>query len=148
MSAVSVPRGWRRFGAWAAVGACLALGVSVVGLITIPVGVVLAVWLTRNPSGHSAIGALAGAGAVTVFVGILHRGYQPCSSHAGALALLPRQQSVGSSCGGIDGWHWIVAGTAVIVLATVIHAFRQAAQPGAPSRRSASSTISPSGPRT
>jgi hypothetical protein len=121
MSAVRVGRDWRPFSGWAAVGACLALGVSVLGLLTIPVGVVLALWLTRNRSGIAAIGTLAGAGAIAVFVGSLNRGYQPCSSHRGTLVLLPGQQSISSSCGGIDGSHWIIAGTALIAVATAIY---------------------------
>ena len=121
MSAVRVGYDWRRYSAGAAVGACFALGVSVLGLLTIPVGVVLALWLTRNRGGIEAIGTLAGAGAVAVFVGSLHRGYQPCSSHRGTLVLLPGQQSISTSCGGIDGWHWIIAGTALIAVATLIY---------------------------
>jgi hypothetical protein len=121
MRAVRVGRDWRRFSGWAAVGACLALGVSVLGLLTIPVGVVLALWLTKNRGGIAAIGTLAGAGAVAVFVGSLHRGYQPCKSHRGTLVLLPGQQSISSSCGGINGSHWIIAGTALIAVATVIY---------------------------
>ena len=121
MRAVRVGRDWRRFSAWAAVGACCALGVSVLGLLTIPVGVVLALWLTRNRSGIAAIGTLVGAGAVAVFVGSLHRGYQPCSSQRSTLVLPPGQQSISSSCGGVDGWHWIIVGTALMVLATVIY---------------------------
>ena len=121
MRAVRVGRDWRRFSAWAAVGACFALGVSVLGLFTIPVGVVLALWLTRNRSGIAAIGTLVGAGTVAVLVGSLHRGYQPCSSQRSTLRLLPGQQSISSSCGGVDGWHWIIAGTALIGVATVIY---------------------------
>ena len=121
MRAVRVGRDWRRFGAWAAVGACFALGVSVLGLFTIPVGVVLALWLTRNRSGIAAIGTLVGAGTVAVLLGSLHRGYQPCSPQRSTLVLLPGQRSISSSCGGVDGWHWIVVGTALIAVATVIY---------------------------
>ena len=121
MSASRSGYDWWPFGAWAAVGACFALGVSVLGLLTIPVGVVLAVWLTRNRSGFAAIGTVAGTGAVAVFVGSLHRGYQPCSSQRGTLVLLPGQRAISASCGGVDGWHWIIAGTALITVATVIY---------------------------
>lgn len=90
MRAVRVGRDWRRFSAWAAAGACFALGVSALGLLTIPVGLALALWLTRNRSGIAAIGTLVGAGAVAGFVGSLHRGYQACSSQRSTLVLFGR----------------------------------------------------------
>lgn len=79
---------------------------SQIGLVTVPAGVVLALWLARRSEGRQALGLVEGAGMVSVVVGVIHLDYHPCPS--GPIVLGPDQTSF--SCGGFDGLPWLIAG--------------------------------------
>jgi hypothetical protein len=109
---------WLRFLAWTLVGLCLALGVSQVGLVTIPIGVVLAVWLVRKRRTRGEmLGLLEGAGALGAVVGVFNLDYRPCPS--GDVVLQLGQRSF--SCGGFDGTPWLIVGLGVMALAAVLY---------------------------
>jgi hypothetical protein len=91
------------------------MAVSVVGLLTIPAGMVGAFALRRRSAGREMLGLLAGIGITTTVIGSLHGGYRPCSADQGVLVLRPGQTSVSFSCGGVDGPHWVIVGIALIV---------------------------------
>ncbi len=95
--------------------------VSVVRLLTIPVAIVIALALHRRSNGREMLGLVAGIGVTITFIGSLHGNYQACSTHQGVLALRPGQTSVSSSCGGVDGPHWLIAGIALTLAATLIY---------------------------
>jgi apolipoprotein N-acyltransferase len=58
---------WLRFLMWAVAGACFTLGISAIGVFTLPLGVLLVVLLARRQgnSGRELLGLLEGAGVVT-----------------------------------------------------------------------------------
>jgi hypothetical protein len=114
----NAPRGWLRFLAWSATGACLALGISAIGLFTVPAGLLFAVGLTTTlRTGRELLGLLAGVGAVSVFVGAISLHYRACPK--GPVVLAPGQGSF--SCGGFDGTPWLIAGLAVTALAAALY---------------------------
>src|SRR5882762_1761790 len=99
---------WRWFFVWATVGACLALGDSQVGLLTVPVGVLLALFLAlKRRFGIALVGLIEGVAVVCAVVGALNLNSTPCPP-SGSVGLLPGQESV--SCGGFDGAPWLIAG--------------------------------------
>jgi hypothetical protein len=109
---------WLRFFGWSLVGACLALGISAIGVFTVPVGLLLAVALTpTHHTGRELLGLLEGAGAVSAFVGVVNLRYRPCPN--GPVVLAPGQD--GFSCGGFDGEPWLIAGIAVMAAAAVLY---------------------------
>lgn len=110
---------WIRFLGWTLVGLCFASGVSQIGLLTVPIGVVLAIWLARGNPGREMLGLLEGVGAIGVVVGLVNLDYRPCPS--GQVVLRPDQTSF--SCGGFDGTPWLIAG--LVVMALVPLAYRQ-----------------------
>jgi hypothetical protein len=110
--------GWLRFLAWSATGACLALGISAIGLFTVPAGLLFAVALTPTlRTGRELLGLLAGAGAVSVVGGAISLHYRACPK--GPVVLAPGQASF--SCGGFDGTPWLITGLAVTVLAAALY---------------------------
>lgn len=109
---------WLRFFVWGLAGACLALGVTALGVFTFPLGLVVVVWLMRTRrSGREALGLLEGAGAVVVLVGALNLDYRSCAS--GPVFL--HSVRGGSSCGGVEGLSWLVVGAVVMLLAAVAY---------------------------
>lgn len=104
---------WGWFAAWSLPGACIALGVSQIGLVTLPLGVLLGVWLSRRSAARDSLGLVEGVGLVGVVIGLLNLDYSPCPSDR-TLTLAPGQASV--SCGGFDGRPWLVAGMALVAL--------------------------------
>jgi hypothetical protein len=118
MKNVARDRRWRGFLLWSIVGACLALGVSQIGLVTVPVGVVLALWLGRRGGwGKEALGLVAGAGLVSALVGVINVDYRPCSS--GSVVLGVGRTS--SSCGGFDGLPWLIVGLVLVTAGTLMY---------------------------
>ena len=114
-------RRWPWFAAWIVPGACFGMFVSVVGLVTIPAGAVIAVVLRRRSAGRERLGLLVGVGITTTFIGSLHGGYRACSGVRQVLVLRPGQASTAFSCGGVDGSHWLIAGVALIIAASATY---------------------------
>src|SRR4051812_6916478 len=94
------------FFGWVLAGSCLALGVSQIGVFTIPVGLVIAIVLSRRAARSDALGLVIGAGLVAVVVGLLNLDYSSCGD-GGDLRVGPGQEV---SCGGLDGRPWLAAG--------------------------------------
>jgi hypothetical protein len=62
------------FFAWAAVGAGVALGISVIGVFAVPLALLLAVFLlVRHQADRSAFGILVGMGSVSLYVAHMQR---------------------------------------------------------------------------
>ena len=114
-------RRWGWFLAWSLPGACFGLSVSAVGLFTLPLGILIVLALVRRSGGREMLGLLAGVGAIAAFIGSIHLDYQACSTDHLSLTLRVGQTSVASSCGGVDGVPWLIAGIAVIVAAVVLY---------------------------
>ncbi len=68
MVAVQRKGRWRWFVAWSGPGACIALAISQIGLVTLPLGVLLGAWLSRRSWAGDALGLLEGAGLVGVVI--------------------------------------------------------------------------------
>lgn len=114
-------RRWPWFAAWIVPGACFEMFVSVVGLLTIPLGSVIALALRRRSGGREMLGLIAGIGITITFIGSLHGNYRACSTDQGVLALRPGQTSISSSCGGVDGTHWLIVGIALTLAAATVY---------------------------
>jgi hypothetical protein len=100
-------------------GACLALGVSALGIFALPVAAVLILVLSRHRASVDALGLLAGLGAIVAWIGSLNLNHQACSSHA---TLTPGgAQSVSYSCGGIDGTSWLIIGIGMAAVAVALY---------------------------
>ncbi|MGA2469243.1 MAG: hypothetical protein ABSG64_00965 [Solirubrobacteraceae bacterium] len=133
-------RRWGWFVAWAVPGACLGMCVSVIGLFTIPVGVLMMIALARRSGGREMLGLLMGVGIVATFIGSLHVKYQACSTAHISLVLRPGQTSVGYSCGGVDGIPWMIVGIAAIIAAAALY-WHLTARPSSAGRSPASPTL-------
>lgn len=120
-------RGWAWFLAWSVPGACVAVGVSQVGLLTIPLGALLGIWLSRRGAGWEALGLLAGVGLVGALIGLINLGANPCPSDE-TVVLGPGETD--ASCGGFDGRPWLVAG--LVFIATGVLAYRRLTRHAAP----------------
>jgi hypothetical protein len=81
--------GWLRFFVWGVAGACFALGISAVGLFTVPLGVLVAV-LLRKAGGRDGelLGLLEGVGAIILLVGARNLDGTPLFVVGGAVMLL------------------------------------------------------------
>ena len=112
---------WLWFVIWVLPGALLGLGVSSLGIFTIPLALVVIVVLHRAHSGLEAWGSLAGVGAVVTFIGAINLDYQPCSESSGRLVLHPGESSVSYSCGGVDGLPWLIVGLCLVGVALAIY---------------------------
>jgi hypothetical protein len=111
-------RSWRWFAAWMLPGACLALGVSALGIFALPVAAVLILVLSQRRATVDALGVLAGLGAIGAWIGSLNLNHQACSSHATRAALAPGgAQSISYSCGGINGTPWLIIGIGMAAVA-------------------------------
>ena len=97
---------------WAIVGAALALSVSQLAIVTVPLGAVLIGFLARRSNGRDVVGAVVGAGAVGVLIGVINLDYRPCPSN-GVLVLPVGEREV--SCGGFDGLPWLVVGASAML---------------------------------
>ena len=104
---------------WAVAGACFALGLSVIGLFTVPLGVLLVVLLARRQgsSGRELFGLLEGAGLVVALFGSLNLDYRPCTS----APVFTHAVRGGGSCGGVDGPPWLAAGLALTLLTALAY---------------------------
>jgi hypothetical protein len=100
----------RWFAAWALPGVCIAFGVSALGVLMLPVGLVLVLVLSAWRGGAAALGLLAGVGGVVLtWIGSRHLDYQTCSAVHERARLAPGAPGrVDYSCGGIDGGRPIV----------------------------------------
>ena len=121
MDGESGGRRWPWFIAWVLPGACFALSISVLGIFTLPLGILAALALGRRSGGREALGLLAGVGIVLGVVGSIHLHYQACSASGGSLVLRVGQTSVGSSCGGVDGVPWLIVGVVLTAAAAVLY---------------------------
>ncbi len=101
------------------VGACFTLGISAIGVFTLPLGVLLVVLLARRQgnSGRELLGLLEGAGVVTALFGVLNFDYRACSS----APVFTHAARGGGSCGGVDGPPWLGAGVALMLLTAVAY---------------------------
>jgi hypothetical protein len=111
---------WLWFCAWALPGACFALSISVLAIFALPLGILGVFALRRRTCGGEALGLLAGAGVAVAAIGSIHLRYQSCSASRGSLLLRVGQTSVGSSCGGVDGIQWLIAGLALTAVAVIL----------------------------
>lgn len=103
-------------------GAGYGMGISQVGLFTIPAAALLTVGLVRSgATGREMLGVVEGVGGVGVAVGVIHLDFNPCPSNGtqGTFVLAPGQTS--ASCGGFDGLPWLIAG--LVVMAGALVAF-------------------------
>jgi hypothetical protein len=118
--------GWLRFFMWGAAGACFALGVTAVGVFTVPLGALMAVWLARSRrSARELLGLFEGAGTIFVLIGALNLDYRSCPS--GTVFLSPGQH--GFSCGGVDGTPWLIVGVAAMLLIALTYWWASSRQP-------------------
>lgn len=119
--------GWPGFLAFLLAGGLLSFGIvgaASVGLFVLPLGVVLfGLLVGYAPDPRDRWGVLAGVGAVVVFVGVLHRNYQPCEA---GWVLVPQGEEGLSSCGGLDGRLWLVVGLLFIVTSLILYRRRRA----------------------
>jgi hypothetical protein len=112
---------WLWFIAWALPGACFALSISALAIFTLPLGILAALVLGRRSGGREALGILAGVGVVIGVIGSIHLHYQACSATSGSLVLPVGQTSIGSSCGGVDGVPWLIAGVVLTASAVILY---------------------------
>ena len=103
---------------WAIVGAALALSVSQLAIITVPLAAVLIGFLARRSNGPELVGAVVGAGAVGVLIGVINLDYRPCPSN-GVLVLPVAARE--ASCGGFDGLPWLIAGASVMLAGVLLY---------------------------
>jgi len=115
-------RRWRCFLAWMLPGACLAFGVTALGVFVVPLGLLLAVGLAGRRPRVDALGLLPGLGGVVAWIGSINLHYHACSSSSVSV-LLPRgtTRSVVYSCGGVNGVPWMVVGVSAVVAALVLY---------------------------
>jgi hypothetical protein len=106
---------WPWFVAWALPGGCFVIGFTALGWYPVLLGLVAAVVLSPSSRRRELLGLIAGAGLAIAYLGSLHTGYQPCNSP------MTGQASVVSSCGGIDGPHWLIVGIALAVIAGALY---------------------------
>jgi hypothetical protein len=115
-------RRWLWFIAWVLPGACFGLLISeLLAIFTLPVGILAVLVLRRHSGGREALGLLAGIGVVIGAIGSIHVHYQACSATGGSLFLRVGQTSVGSSCGGVDGIPWLIAGVVLTATAVILY---------------------------
>ena len=110
---------WLRFFMWAVAGACFALGLSAIGVFTVPLGGLLVVLLARKQgsSGRELLGLLEGAGVVIALFGALNLDYRSCSS----APVFTHAVRGGGSCGGVDGPPWLASGLALMLLTAIAY---------------------------
>lgn len=78
----------RRFAVWAVVGALFGLGVSTIGILTVPAGLVIAgVLAARGHAGRPAFGLLAGAAVVPALVAAFNPAYDALHWSLAAVSL-------------------------------------------------------------
>lgn len=125
-------RRWLWFIAWVLPGACFGLSLSALAIFTLPLGILAVLVLRRRSGGPEALGLLAGVGAVIGAIGTIHVHHQACSATGGSLFLRVGQTSVGSSCGGVDGIPWLIAGVVLTAIAVILYvlAFRHSSRNG------------------
>jgi hypothetical protein len=107
-------RRWPWFLAWTLPGACFAVSVTALGWYPLLLAILTGIVFARFSHGRERLGVLAGIGIAVVFLGSLHTNYQACRpfmlGHAGVVY----------SCGGIDGTHWLIVGTALTLAAATL----------------------------
>jgi hypothetical protein len=110
-------------------GACLAFGVSALGIVVLPIGLLLVWLLSRRSAAVHGLGMLAGLGAIVAWFGVLNLTYRACSSTAGSGTVAPGGRGGGSSCGGIIGTQWLVLGVGMVVAAIVLYVLKTSDRP-------------------
>ncbi len=121
MDRESAGRRWLWFIAWALPGACFALSISWLAIFALPLGILAVLVLRKASGGREPLGLLAGVGVVIGVIGSIHVHYQACSATGGSLFLRVGQTSVGSSCGGVDGIPWLIAGFVLTAGAVILY---------------------------
>jgi hypothetical protein len=111
---------WLWFSAWALPGVCFALSVSALAIFALPLGIVATLVLGRRSGGRDALGLLVGVGVGIGVIGSINLHYQACSAASRSLAL-PGGHTVGSSCGGVDGVSWLIAGIVLTAAAVSLY---------------------------
>lgn len=119
--------GWWWFLAWAIPGVALGLQVSVIGILVLPAGVLVALlllWLARG--WPELLGVLEGVAGVAFFIALANRDYQPCprgGRAVGRSTLEPGEASAEVfSCGGVDPVVALVLGLTLAVVGFVAYA--------------------------
>jgi Na+/H+-translocating membrane pyrophosphatase len=113
---------WKWFAAWTLAGACVAFGAIVFGVLIVPIGLVLVVVLPRWHTRAAAVGFLAGVGGVITGIGGAHLDYHACNSAHERAHLAPdTAQSIGYSCGGVNGLPWMIVGIVLIAVALLFY---------------------------
>ena len=107
--------GW--FCAWAAVGVGVALAVSVVGVITVPLALVAAVLLiVRHHTGRASFGVLVGMGMLSLYVAYVQRRGPGTVSWHTATASGSNQY--------LDPRPWLVVGLVLVLCGVVAFVWR------------------------
>ncbi len=102
--------------AWGFAGALLtfsAVAAASLGLFVLPVALIVPAIMAKRVGpvrrGTAVAGALAGAAAVVLFVGVANLGSTPCPS-SGSGAIGSGGFTGATSCGGFDPWPWLAVG--------------------------------------
>jgi hypothetical protein len=103
----------------------LGLQVSVIGILVLPVGALIAsllLWLGRR--WPEPLGMLEGMAGVAFFVAFVNRDYQPCppGGFRGEITLQPGEASATFSCGGIDPVVSLTVGLTLALIGLVVYA--------------------------
>jgi hypothetical protein len=107
----------RWFAAWVGVGVGLALGISALGLIAVPLALLAALVLAvRHHVGHSALGILVGMGLVSLYVAwVQRRGPGTVQWHTATAS---------GSEQFLDPRPWLIAGLLLVAIGTVAFLWR------------------------
>jgi len=109
------PGDWGWFGAWAAVGIGYSLGISVIGIFTVPAAIIATVFLARRHPIRGAFGALVGAGALFLYIAYVNRQGPGETCYTTATG--------GGACNGhLNPLPWLVVGLICVVGGIAAHA--------------------------
>jgi hypothetical protein len=97
------------------------VSISALAIFALPLGIVAVLVLRRRSSGREVLGLVAGIGLAIGVIGSIHVNYQACSATSGSLVLPVGHTSVGSSCGGVDGIPWLIAGVVLTAAAVILY---------------------------
>jgi len=106
------------FLAWAAVGVGLALGISALGILAVPLALLVTVLLTvRHHADRSALGILVGVGLLSLYVAYVQR--------KGPGTVYWHTATASGSDQYLDPRPWLVAGLLLVAVGIVAFLWRQ-----------------------
>lgn len=117
--------GWRAVAGWALAGALVVFAVISmwsIGWLVMP----FAVWACysaskRYPGWRNVIsGFLLGAGAVILFIAVIHLDYVPCPGRP-ILVVMGEDRFVHHKCGGLDPMPWFRAGAVTVMSGMLVY---------------------------